>query len=874
MVMVMANRNAKTGFRGGRDNGAIQENMELLTGQRGNGLDRAITIRELAQLGLINVSRNSNGSVIPKPVPPTFPDDKPVDIPHAPVGFAAFGGFGAIMLEWKNPTFSGFAHAELWRAAPNVDNSAPNLDQAVLIATTPATVFGDIVNPGSTFYYWCRFVNVNNVSGPYSDVDGVKVSTSPNISDIIDDIGEQMKDSELVQGLITDISEGDKAAQKAINTAKEELATADKTLQDSIDTAKEELIAADDLLAGVIAKVEVDYKTADAEAHASIKELEQAVTTDDNVLAQQISQLDAAFKTANESATLTTNAKITTVNKVLASADEALALSIKELDAAYKEADKVTGEAVKEINANITEMDKVLTNADKALAESVKKLEADYKTGDEALSGAISDLSQVVTAADQALALRVDKVEVAYKKADKETNASVQSLTQTVTNADQALAKRIDSVDAGYKGADSELLGAITEISEVVATDDNVLAQQVAQMEAAFKAANESATLTTNAKITSVQKTAADANGALAEKVDTVQSTINGVSAAVQQNSSAISTINKDGSTAHKAMWDTKAQAGDIKAGIGILAKSDGTSQVAVSASQFFVFDPNKAGAIQPLFAIDKGKVVIPTALIESATIQILNAQIITADKVKAGISITSPKIEGAEFLGGWAKFGPGGPHAGYHTYITANGVIYSDNIIASNGSFTGTVNAKNGELDNVVIKETCTVLGVIYAGNIVGDTISRIKKSTIGLSPADRRSFTHIYGRFTIKSRTPYGRKLDWKDLYALTMTVAPASLATEWQQDTYLVNETDNKTSHLYSEYVSVSRSGVTQTRAITTDVIGLDIPSYFNGYDNRLTNYRLEIRVSVKRNFAISALIARAGVMDLYKDSAQVS
>ncbi len=75
------------------------------------------------------------------------------------------GGFGAIMLEWENPTFYGFSFAELWRAAPNADGSVPYLEQAVLIATTPATVFGDIVNPGSTYYYWCRFVNINNIAG-------------------------------------------------------------------------------------------------------------------------------------------------------------------------------------------------------------------------------------------------------------------------------------------------------------------------------------------------------------------------------------------------------------------------------------------------------------------------------------------------------------------------------------------------------------------------------------------------------------------------------------------------------------------------------------------------------------------------------------
>lgn len=390
--MVMTNRNAKTGFRGGRDNGAIQENMELLTGQRGNGLDRAITIRELAQLGLINVSRNSKGSIVPKPVTPTLPDDIPVQIPHAPNGFMAYGGFGSIMLEWQLPTFSGFAHAEVWRSAPNADDSAPTIEQAVLVATTPATVFGDIVDPGSTFYYWCRFVNIRDTAGPYSAVDGIKVSTNSNVSGVINDIGEQMKDSDLIK------------------------------------------------------------------------------------------------------------------------------------------------------------------------------------------------------------------------------------------------------------------------------------------------------------------------------------------------------LLNEKGTNSHQKLWAQKAQAGDITAGIGIVAKEDGTSQVAVSASQFFVFDPNKAGAIQPLFAIDKGKVIIPIALIESATIQILNAQIITADKVKAGISIESPTINGGFIGGGWAGFGPGGGHNGYNTviyhdghivtnHITALGGTFNGTVNAHNGVFNGTVNANAGTFNNVRINENCVILGTVYANKIVGDT-------------------------------------------------------------------------------------------------------------------------------------------------------
>ncbi|PSV11653.1 phage tail protein [Photobacterium kishitanii] len=563
--MVSPKNNIKSGFRGGRDSAAIQENIELLTGQRGNGLDRAITMRELASLGLINVTRNSNGAVIPRPKPPVIPDGKPIQRPHSPVGFAALGGFGAIMLEWENPTFYGFSFAELWRAAPNADGSVPYLEQAVLIATTPATVFGDIVNPGSTYYYWCRFVNINNIAGPYNNVDGVKVSTSPNISDIIDDIGEQMKKSDLIQELEKDISEGDKAA----NTA--------------IELAKKELVDADNLI------------------NASIGRLKTTVSNSDRALAKRIDGLAAQWKSDDK--------KILTVAK-----------------------------------GDITRVQKILTNKDNALASDILKIEAAYKKGDNALTG------------------------------------------------------------------------AITALNNVTAERDRVVSK----------------------------------------KVDTVRSSLNNVAATVQQNSQSISSLNQDGSIAHKAMWNTKAKAGDIKAGIGLLAKSDGTSQVAISASQFFVFDPNIPNKkIQPLFAIDKGKVIIPKAFIEKATIQILNAQTIVADRVKAGISINSPVINGGQVTGGWAGFGSGGPYSGYHTKIGIGGEIWTDRLHARGANISGNITATKGRFSNVTIDGTCKVKR-IEANAIIGD-ITKILAPSYPNKYIDRQGDIEVF-RLNV-GRMPFKR-------------------------------------------------------------------------------------------------------------------
>ncbi|RMZ61715.1 phage tail protein, partial [Vibrio anguillarum] len=104
----------------------------MLTGQRGDGRYRAVTEKDVAVVNAknaqSNVSQSGEGS------------SGLVQIPHAPHHVQAFGGFTAVLVQWDTPQFRGFAYAEVWRANHN------DFSQAVLMATTPANVFSDVVN--------------------------------------------------------------------------------------------------------------------------------------------------------------------------------------------------------------------------------------------------------------------------------------------------------------------------------------------------------------------------------------------------------------------------------------------------------------------------------------------------------------------------------------------------------------------------------------------------------------------------------------------------------------------------------------------------------------------------------------------------------
>lgn len=250
----------------------------------------------------------------------------------------------------------------------------------------------------------------------------------------------------------------------------------------------------------------------------------------------------------------------------------------------------------------------------------------------------------------------------------------------------------------------------------------------------------------TQAAIRSELRAVADDQHAVIDSVTTLEATAGDLTAQVEEHSRSISSL-EDGA---QALWSVKTQVGDIKAGIGLLVDSYGQSQVMISASQMFVFDPNSNAPTQALFAVSNGAVAIRKAIIEQATIETVTAMSITADYVKAGVALNAPVINGGSLLigsgdnslqaeGGSLAVGKGGGYsqfgANWHTVIYADGSIYTDRLNAANGTFTGTVNANAGTFNNVTINENCDVRGTIYANRIVGDVVALRQFARVGTS-------------------------------------------------------------------------------------------------------------------------------------------
>lgn len=178
--------------------GAITENIEILTGQRGNGENRALLVKDLVNLddmkrrALINNASGGGAGNLPI-------GGGGIERPHAPVNLTGTGGFTFIALTWDHPTYRGHAYAEIWRSETD------SFSSATLIATEVTDIFSDSVNMGTGYYYWVRFVNVADMKGPTQGAKGLYVETQKSAEQILGEIGGLIEKSHLGEFLTSEI---------------------------------------------------------------------------------------------------------------------------------------------------------------------------------------------------------------------------------------------------------------------------------------------------------------------------------------------------------------------------------------------------------------------------------------------------------------------------------------------------------------------------------------------------------------------------------------------------------------------------------------------------------------------------------------------
>jgi hypothetical protein len=150
---------------------SVKQWIEVREGDRGDSLDRAITLRELFDAGIakkkpnISLTGRDSGDFIAL-------ENINYTVPPKIENLVASGIFGAVILEWEQPLYTNYQHVEVWRSQAN------DVGTAKRIGTSVPNVFMDYVADQTTYFYWAKGVTTANVVGPFNAVAGVSVSTS------------------------------------------------------------------------------------------------------------------------------------------------------------------------------------------------------------------------------------------------------------------------------------------------------------------------------------------------------------------------------------------------------------------------------------------------------------------------------------------------------------------------------------------------------------------------------------------------------------------------------------------------------------------------------------------------------------------------
>ena len=173
---------------------AMQEILGVHTGQRGHPLDRAVTVRELIDSGVVKEKNDNpfdpNAGTGPSDFGPIDEGPGDLSVPPAPTGLTATAAFTAIILDWNGTSssapYGNHGFTEIWRSRDN------NLAGATLRATTNAFIYTDEVGYNETYYYWVRYVSDTNVAGPFNNTNGAEATTLSNVSAVMTDLSETL----------------------------------------------------------------------------------------------------------------------------------------------------------------------------------------------------------------------------------------------------------------------------------------------------------------------------------------------------------------------------------------------------------------------------------------------------------------------------------------------------------------------------------------------------------------------------------------------------------------------------------------------------------------------------------------------------------
>lgn len=287
------------------------------------------------------------------------------------------------------------------------------------------------------------------------------------------------------------------------------------------------------------------------------------------------------------------------------------------------------------------------------------------------------------------------------------------------------LGTEIDRIAIIGEQVEGNTANIVTQSSQISTLNSATasLTQQISAVSNVAGSASQQASY--NSAVITTQATAiATLNSASATLTTQVASNL----AVIQQNFS----VTQAQGALINASYTVKIDTGKVITGFGLMTDATGFSRFGIRADRFYVAPPSKSLAELTdddiPFIINGNDTLIKNAYIDTAYIETLVTGNLIANK------ITGATITGVHLRGGDLSIGNNFTVDGY------------GNLTAVNGYFHGNIQANTGVLNNVTIKENCTVLGTVYANKIVGDVVSAKLKPVAAASVVKSQGWASIF--------------------------------------------------------------------------------------------------------------------------------
>ena len=205
---------------------AVKEVAEIVTGQRGDKLDSAVTWRDMLDKGFATRSGLSYGPSAPDLSGVVFPTPdgaSPLDdtsTPPAPGSVSISATTTINFITWTNPDLLYISHVEVYRSAllayddpgpypvMQMDGNGDVLPSTGSLTGTaaPLGVYADKVEPMSHYVYWIRFVSYAGLHGPWASLAGTVVKSPQDPALYLELLSESITSGELASDLSTPIA--------------------------------------------------------------------------------------------------------------------------------------------------------------------------------------------------------------------------------------------------------------------------------------------------------------------------------------------------------------------------------------------------------------------------------------------------------------------------------------------------------------------------------------------------------------------------------------------------------------------------------------------------------------------------------------------